>query len=48
MAQSTGRAMMRRGRNRLGVRPMATLLSPEDAAKLRTYERERHNELAEG
>ena len=27
---------------------MATLLSPEDAAKLRTYERERHNELAEG
>jgi SAM-dependent methyltransferase len=27
---------------------MATLLSPEDAAKLRTYERERHNALAEG
>jgi ubiquinone/menaquinone biosynthesis C-methylase UbiE len=27
---------------------MAALLSPEDAAKLRTYERERHNALAEG
>ena len=27
---------------------MATLLSTEDAAKLRTYERERHNALAEG
>ena len=27
---------------------MATTLSPEDAAQLRTYERERHNELAEG
>jgi SAM-dependent methyltransferase len=27
---------------------MATLLSSEDAAKLRTYERERHNALAEG
>ena len=27
---------------------MAALLSPEDAAKLRTYERERHNALAQG
>jgi len=27
---------------------MPALLSPEDAAKLRTYERERHNALAEG
>jgi ubiquinone/menaquinone biosynthesis C-methylase UbiE len=27
---------------------MATQLSPEEAAKLRTYERERHNALAEG
>jgi ubiquinone/menaquinone biosynthesis C-methylase UbiE len=27
---------------------MASLLSPEDAAKLRTYERERHNALAQG
>ena len=27
---------------------MATLLSPEDAARLRTYERERHDALAEG
>ena len=27
---------------------MATTLSPEDAAQLRTYERDRHNALAEG
>src|SRR5438477_12122118 len=27
---------------------MATLLSPEDAAQLRTYEQQRHDALAEG